>query len=149
MATTFWFSDVTRAAFAGELDLAAGGDTIKAVAVMENCTAPTEEDMQYVADLTTLDEFDGSGYARVTVASQALTLDAALNQTKWDGADIVFPALGIGTRKCIGLLLIKDTGNPATDNLLVFLGVTPFDPVGLTVTWLLDTEGIGLIQAVT
>jgi hypothetical protein len=120
------------------------GDDIRCMLVMTNTTADTEVDAKNPADLTTLDEFDGSGYARQALGSEAVNLDLANDRAEFDAADVAFGALGNGTRQIQGYLLIKHVdGSDANDLLLMYKDfASPINPGGSTFTIQWNAEGI-------
>jgi hypothetical protein len=101
----FVYTEAKRAWAAGEIDWDA--HTIKAVLVMTNSTADTEEDKLLMNAFTTLDEYDGSSYARVSLASKAVASDTGNNRAELDCADFTFSGIGAGTRLIEGLLIYK------------------------------------------
>lgn len=82
--------------------------------LMTNTTADTENDgIDFVADFTTLDEFDGANYVRKVLASTAVAVDDANDRAGFDCADITWTALGAGTRSIAGLLVFEHITNDA------------------------------------
>lgn len=84
-------------------------DDIRIVPLMTNTTVDAERDAKdQVSDFTTLDEFDGSGYATGGNAldNQAVNIDDANDRAEFDADDEVRTALGAGTRSIQGELLI-------------------------------------------
>lgn len=85
--------------------------TIKVLLLMTNTTADTENDgISEIGDLATLDEHDGSGYARGTLASKTAAKDDANDRATFDAADVTFATLGAGSRDVAGVLLCWDDG---------------------------------------
>lgn len=99
-------------------------ETIKAALVMTNTTADTEEDVANVAAFSTLDECDGSGYARQTLGTKTITNDTTNDRTVFDAADPTFSSLGAGTRSTQGVLIIQDTGSDATSIPICYMPFT-------------------------
>jgi hypothetical protein len=78
--------------------------------LMTNTTADTANDaVEHLTDLT-LDEFDGSGYVRKTLASGAVSKDDASDRSELDFADVTWTALGAGTRSIQAVLLYDHVG---------------------------------------
>lgn len=82
--------------------------------LMSNTTADTENDgIDFVGDITTLDEFDGANYVRKTLASGTVAVDDANDRAGLDFADITWTALGAGTRSIVGILVYDHITNDA------------------------------------
>ena len=128
----------------GEIDLAAGGDDIRVILVMSNTTADTEEDKDFVGDLTTLDQYDGANESRKALANEAVNEDAANDRAEFDADDITWTALGVGTRQAVGMVVFKFVTNDADSPLIAYIdtGGFPFDGNGgdVTITW--NAQGI-------
>lgn len=81
---------------------------IRMLLCMTNNTVDTENDgIGVLDDFTNLDEFDGSGYARLALstATPAVAIDTARDSVKWScAAHPVFPTLSAGTRSVAGVL---------------------------------------------
>lgn len=85
--------------------------TLEVALVMTNTTVGSENDgIAADSDFTTLDEHDGSGYARQALASKTVTKDDANDRAKFDAADVTFASLGAGTRDVAGVLLLMNDG---------------------------------------
>lgn len=117
---------------------------VRAILVMTNTTADTEVDSEFISDFTTLDEYDGSGYARVALASEAFAVDLANDRWEFTSAAFTFAALGVGTRQCQGLLLYLHVTNDADSKPLMYIDGTgfPFDGNGEDVILTPNAEGI-------
>lgn len=107
------------------------GGAIFVILVMSNTTADTDNTAAVITDFGTLDEFDGSGYSRTYFGIKTVTLDAS-NRAKFDGDDIVFGALGNGTRQIVGCIIVWDNGADAASIPLIFIdySAAPIDPGG-------------------
>lgn len=105
----------------GTIDL--DTNTIKIALLMTNTTADTDNDAKvFVADLTTLDECDASGYARVTLANKAVNTDDANDRAEFDADDAAFSGLGgNATRNFQGVLVFKFVTNDADSPLICFV----------------------------
>jgi len=114
------FNEFKRANAAGEIDLNA--DDIRAILVMTNTTADTENaGMVYVGDLT-LDECDATGYSRQALANEAVNKDDANDRAEFDASDASFAGLsGDATRDYQGVLLYKHVTNDADSPLVAFI----------------------------
>ena len=144
-------NEAKRAVPAGEIDLNA--DPLYTILVMSNTTTDTENDaIVHIGDLTTLDEFDGTGYnssARQELDSIAVNKDDANDRAEFDAADEAYSSLGNGTRQIQGVDIYHDpdddgdTADDATNNVLFFIEFTAtINPGGSTLTIQWDTEGI-------
>lgn len=125
-------------------------DTLKAVLVMTNTTADTEIDADTVSAITTLDEYDGSGFTwghgntgRKTVGSKTVTVDDTDDEGVFDStADITWSSLGAGTRANQGMLLIREGTTNDTDAIPIAFFDASFTGNGGDVTIQFNAEGI-------
>lgn len=121
-------------------------DDIRARLCMTNTTCDTEVDaINDLADYTTIDPADATGYADVALASEAVAADDANNRAEFDAADISFTGLGgNASRAYQGVLLYKRVdGTNANDLPLCFIDFTSDIPATATqvdVPW--DAQGI-------
>jgi len=121
---------------------------IRALAVMTNTTADTEKDVNFIADFTTLDEFNGANYARTTFATQTVTQDNANDRTELDTEDIAYTALGAGTRQMAGHVIYVHVTNDSDSYPIAFIDDNmPFTAQGTNVTFVVNTEGLIQISA--
>ncbi len=131
----------------GGLNLAEAGADIRAILVMANTTADTEQDAEFVGDITTLDEMDGAGYARVALANQVVTEDAGNNRAEFSCDAFTWAALGAGARQVVGMVLYQHVGvDDASNPVLAYIdtGGFPFAANGCDVT--ITPSADGLIQ---
>lgn len=117
---------------------------VRAILVMSNTTADTEVDSEFVADITTLDEYDGASYARVALTSEAFAADLADDRAEWTADQFVFTSLGAGTRQCVGLILYLHVTNDADSPVIAFYDGAgfPFDGNGQNVTFNVNAAGL-------
>lgn len=109
----------------GAIDL--DTDDIRVALLMTNTTADTEIDaVDRVADYTTLDECDATGYARVALTGETVTEDTANNRAEFDADDASFTGLGgDATRDIQGALVLKHVdGTAANDIPIAFVEFT-------------------------
>lgn len=110
----------------GTIDL--NSHDIRARLCMTNTTCDTEVDaIADLADYTTIDPSDATGYADVALDTETVTANDASNRADFDtAADIVFTGLsGDATRDYQGVLLYKYVdGTNANDLPLCFIDFT-------------------------
>lgn len=128
----------------GDIDLNA--DDIRARLCMTNTTCDTEVDaINDLADYTTIDPADATGYADVALSGEAVAADDPNNRAEFDATDISFTGLGgDASRAYQGVLLYKFVdGTNANDLPLCFIDFTSDIPATATqvdVPW--NAEGI-------
>lgn len=126
--------------WSGDMDLNA--DDMRILLCMTNTTADTDVDADNTSGYT-LDEFDGSGYARAALANEAVNIDDANDRAEFDADDVAFGALGNGTRAIQGYLIHEHITNDADSFPFVwgdFSGT--ITPGGSTFTVQWNAEGI-------
>lgn len=136
------FNKAKQSLVNGGIDL--DTDDIRVALLMSNTTADSENDgIVFVGDIGTLDEHDGSAYVRKALASEAVNLDDANDRAEFDATDVVWTALGAGTRTCVGALLYKHVTNDADSPVIAwveFASAVTNDGTDFTITW--NAEGI-------
>lgn len=142
-----WYNNGLRGVMAGEIDM--NLDDIRVALLMTNTTADTERDETVLSGFVTLDEFDGSGYARQALASEAVNQDNPNNRSEFDANDISFGALGAGTRQAAGMLVYKHVGADSANIPILWIdsGGFPFTGNGSTVNVTWNAEGIAQLVA--
>jgi hypothetical protein len=117
---------------------------IRALLVMSNTTADTDEDATFIADIGTLDEYDGASYARVALTGEAFAVDTTNDRFGFDADAFVFAALAVGTRQCVGLLLYLHVTDDTDSKPLLYIDGTgfPFDGNGSDVTFTPNAAGV-------
>jgi len=142
----FIYNEAKRAILAGEIDFNAPDD-FRVALVMSNTTADTQDDTNLMNGFTTLDEYDGSGYARQALTGEVINEDVANNRAEFDANDVTFSSLGAGTRQAVGMILFKHVTNDTDSVPIAYIdtGGFPFDGNGGDVTIQWNAEGI--IQA--
>lgn len=124
----------------GNIDLV--NNTLRLILVMTNTTADTETDKHYVANFTTLDEYDGANYARKTLAGKTFTEDVANIRGELQFTAVTYSALGAGTRAAQGVVLIKFVTNDADSIAIAFFPFSSnFTGNGGDLTLTPDAEG--------
>jgi hypothetical protein len=120
--SSLMYTEFKRANMSAEIDLSS--DDIRAKLLMSNTTADTENaGVVNVADFTTLDAADSTGYADVALANLAVTKIDGSNRAKFASDTVVFAGLsGDATRDYQGMLLYKHVdGNPANDLVVSYV----------------------------
>lgn len=121
-------------------------DDIRARLVMTNTTCDTEIDaINDLADYTTIDPADASGYSDVALASEAVNTDDTNDRAEFDATNISFTGLGgDATRAYQGVLLYKYVDGTNLNDIPVayidFTATLPSTATQVDVTW--DAEGI-------
>lgn len=137
------YPQVLRAMIAAYL---VSGADIRVMLLMTNTTADTQQDaIDQISDITTLDECDASGYARVALTGEAASEDTTDNEAVFDANDASFTGLGgNATRAIQGALIYKHIdGTSANDIPVAFIDFTTDIPATATqvdVPW--NAEGI-------
>ena len=121
----------------------------RAMLVMSNTTADTEVDAQNPGDLTTLDEYNGSGYARATLTGEAVNEDLPNNRAEFTSNAWNFGStVGAGTRQAVGLIVYKFVDGTAANDVLAYFidsGGFPFNGAGGPIDVTPNAEGIAQI----
>ena len=121
-------------------------DDIRVALLMTDTTADTQnDDVHDLADFTTLDECDATGYARVALASEAVNIDDGNDRDELDATNASFTGLsGDATRDIQGALVFKYVdGTAANDLAIAFIDFTadiPKTATQIDVPW--DAQGI-------
>lgn len=122
---------------------------IRCKLIMNNTTVDTETDaITNIADYTTLDECDDTGYSEVQLSGEGVSKDDAGDRGEYDATDVVFSGLnGDGSRDYQGVLLYQyvdgTAANDITGVFIEFSSPIPATATQVTVPW--SAEGI--IQA--
>lgn len=129
----------------GDLNLDAGD--IRALLVMSNTTADTDQDADNIADIGTLDEYDGSGYSRATLTGEVVNRDDANNRAEFDVADFTFGAtVAVGTRNAVGFVVYRHVTNDADAILIAYIDSGGFPTNGGGGAFNVTVNAEGLIQ---
>ena len=145
----FAYSDGPRLLAEGGLDLRESGADLRVLLVMELSTAGSQPSAVFVSDITTLDEHNGANYARQSLSAQAVMKNGAPDyDTKLTAANVVFPNLGVGSRKCRGAIVYVHSGADSANRLLYWIGHSgfPFDANGLNATIAWNTAGVSRLK---
>ncbi len=125
-----------------------GFDTIdiRAMIVMTNSTFVADEAAGAVfeSDIATLDEYDGTSYARQTLGATTVALNGA--NAEVDVADFTFPTLGAGTRQGMALILYEHGGSAATNRIIGAVDTGGFPFTGTGVDKVVQVNALGLLR---
>ena len=119
---------------------------IRAILVMSNTTADTDQDATNITGIGTLDEYDGSGYSRPDLGASTITEDDPNNRSEIDFGDFTFGAtVGVGTRQAVGMVIYnRIDGTNGNDYPVAYVdtGGFPFDGNGGAVNVTVNAEGL-------
>ena len=119
---------------------------IRLLLVMTNTTAHTDKDAATLTAIGTLDEYDGANYVRKALATQIVNQDDANDRAEFDADDVVWTALGLGTRQCKAVVAFCYVdGTAANDWPIAYLDNAPELPFwgnGSDETAAFNIEGI-------
>lgn len=146
---SFAYTPAKTELMSGNLDFSgAGVQDIRALLVMTNTTADTDQDVANIADIGTLDEYDGAGYGRATFAGEVVNEDAANNRAEFDVTDFNFgAAVAAGTRSAAGFVVYRHVTNDADAVLIGYIDTGGFPLAGGGGAFNVTVNAEGLIQA--
>lgn len=117
----------------GDLDWDEAGHDIRAMLCMTNTTADTDQDAGTLSAITTLDEYDGAGYARASLASQLVDRDDANNRAELKSTTPLSfgTTVAAGTRQAQGMLVYRFVdGTAANDQPIMWIDTGGFPLAG-------------------
>lgn len=124
----------------GDMDL--NSDDMRLILCMTNTTADTDIDADNTSGYT-LDEMDGTNYARQNLANEAVNVDDTNDRAEFDADDVSIASLGNGTRQIQGALIHEFITNDAGSFPLCFVEFSStINPGGSTLTISWSAEGI-------
>lgn len=103
---------------------------LRAALVMTNTTADTDEDAEFMDDFGTLDEYDGSAYARVALTSEAFAVDTANDRFKFSNGSVTFSTLGAGTREAQAMIIYLHVADDTDSKPLFYIEPGGFPVAG-------------------
>lgn len=119
------------------------GQDIRILLAMTNTTADTDQDLENIADIGTLDECDGANYVRKAAANEADSQDDPNNRLELTFDPITWTALGNGTRQVQGGLLHQFVTNDADAlNIAWIEFAAPINPGGADLTLTPSADGV-------
>lgn len=126
----------------GEIDLE--NDDLRVLLVMTNSTAGSQPAAETLSGITTLDEHDGAGYARKALESVDWSKNVGENRSELHCDDIVWEALGAGTRNAQALVLYKHLTDDTDSIPIAYIdeGGFPWTATGADVTYKIGAGGI-------
>jgi hypothetical protein len=123
-------------------DMDLNADDMRLILVMTNTTADTDVDADNTGTYT-LDEMDGTNYARQALANEAVNVDDTNDRAEFDADDVTINSLGNGTRQMQGYLIHEFITNDAASFPLVWNDFsTTINPGGSNFTIQWNAEGI-------
>ncbi len=144
IAVTLNVANVTNIAkgrtWSADMDL--NGDDMRLILCMTNTTADTDIDADNTSGYT-LDEMDGTNYARQALANEAVNIDDANDRAEFDADDVSIATLGNGTRQIQGLLIHEHITNDAGSFPFCWIDFSAtINPGGSTLNIVFNAEGI-------
>jgi hypothetical protein len=126
------------------------GADVRVLAVMNGSSAGTDEDAVNIDDITSLNEFDGSNYARLDLANVAVVSDDTNDRHEVTADDGSFGAtVGAGSDEIIGFVYYRWVDGTAANDILWAFNDDgcPVDPNGGALDLTLPADGIVQIQS--
>lgn len=124
----------------GDMDL--NLDDMRLIICMTNTTADTDVDADNTSGYT-LDEMDGTNYARQNLANEAVNTDDTNDRAEFDADDVSIASLGNGTRQAQGILIHEFITNDAGSFPLCWIDFSAtINPGGSTLSIVFSAEGI-------
>ncbi len=144
---SFWYTPAKERLAKADLDFDEAGHDIRVMLCMTNTTADTDQDAGTLSTITTLDEYDGAGYARAALASQSVVRDDANNRAEITATSpISFGAtVAAGTRSAAGALVYRHVdGTAANDQPIAWIdsGGFPVNGGGGAFQMAINAEGL-------
>jgi len=139
---SFFFTEGKRLMLTGGLNWAALD--IRMMLVMTNTTADTQEDVNFLSEITTLDEYDGSGYSRQALATESVDEDLTNNRAEAKSATpVAWTTVGAGTRSAQAAIQYIHVGAESANIPLAFIdsGGFPFNGSGSNINANMNAEG--------
>ena len=146
---SFVYTPAKELILKGDLDFDEAGHDLRMLLVMTNTTADTEQDTGLLSAFTTLDEYDGTGYSRASLASQSVVRDDPNNRAEFSATSPVsFGAtVGAGTRNAQAAILYRHVGADSANIPIAFIDSGGFPLNGGGGPFQLAINAEGLLQA--
>ena len=141
----FVFTKATEQILKGAIDFV--NDDIRVILVDNTNTALADRDAATISGITTLGELAGTGYARKSLANQAVVQDDPNDQSYFDADDVGYTGINAGTAEAA--LVYKHVTSDADSIPLFYLdgGQFPIVTNGSDVT--IQWTATGLMKAKT
>lgn len=144
---SFWYTPAKERLAKGDLDFDEAGNDIRVMLCMTNTTADTEQDAGTIAAFTTLDEYNGAGYARAALASQVVNRDDPNNRAEISATSPISfgSTVAAGTRSAQGALVYRHVdGTAANDQPIAWIddGGFPVNGGGGPFELAINAEGL-------
>ncbi len=120
------YTRATRNIMRGEMNFLEAGMNVRVALVMTDTTCDTNLDATTLSAFT-LDEFDGTNYARQNIDTQVVNEDTANDQAEFDGVNVQFSNLEAGTRQATGLLIYEHVGADSSNIPIAYINGTGFN----------------------
>lgn len=111
---------------------------------MSDTTADTDQDATAMSGITTLDEYDGSGYSEADLAGASAAADNTNNRAEIDYTDGTFgAAVGAGTRSFVGVLVYcRVDGTSSNDFPVAWIDLSTANGNGGAINFTIDAQGL-------
>lgn len=146
---SFWYTGAKEKIAKGDLDWDEGILDARVLLVMTNTTADTDQDALTLSGITTLDEYDGTGYSRAALASQSVVRDDPNDRAELTATSpISFGAtVAAGTRQAQGAVVYAHVdGTPGNDWPIAFIDTGGFPVDGGGGPFQININAEGLLQ---
>lgn len=144
---SFWYTPAKERLAKGEFDWD-GGD-FRALVCMTNTTADTDQDAGTLSAITTVDEYDGTGYSRASLASEAVVRDDDNNRAELSATSPISfgSTVAAGTRLAAGVVIYRHVdGTPANDETVAWIDSGGFPIAGAGGPFEIGINAQGLLQ---
>jgi hypothetical protein len=113
---SFWYTPAKERLANGGLDW--DNSDIRCYLAMTNTTADTDQDAGTLSAIGTPDEYDGTGYSRASIATEAVVRDDANNRAELGPTTAIsFGAtVGAGTRSAAGMVVYQHVDGTAAND---------------------------------
>lgn len=124
----------------------------RVLAVMTNSDVLTRPEAEFIADFTTLAEFNGPGYSRVALTGEIVRVNVGALRVELDSDDIDFGVLAVGSLPIKGLIIHTHDTNDTLSRPAVWIDQTlspgphlPYTPIGVNTKFILDPTGFAYL----
>lgn len=141
----FWYTHTIAEIGRGNIDLEAEGTAgdLRVLLVMVGTSTGTERDVDVIDDFTTLDEYDGTSYARQALANTSYDIDDPNFRVELTADPSVWTTLGVGSAQAEAAIIYLHVTDDTDSLPIAYIdeGGFPFDGSGsdITITW--NAEG--------